>query len=148
MRALAVDGSRLAWGVTASGEVLVATPTSLYAGSEQLAWTSIEKVVWRPPVLTVAEVALVEGTGRSRSFELAEDSRLAETIRACVTTSVAWSARRALVPSGAVRLVGRRVPGRETLLWQTVWEQGSDHADPRVRQQAERWVDELSKTIG
>ena len=142
------DGRRLAWGLTTDGIPLVATPSSLYIGSERLPWTQVERVVWRPLTLTLIEVAEVEGTGRSRSWELALDSRLAETVRARVTSSVGWSDRRTLVPSGAVRLVGRRAPGRESLEWQTVWEPGTDRFDPLLRSQAEQWVEALRNTIG
>ena len=56
-------------------------------------------------------------------WSLAEDARLAETVRACVTSSVGWSDQRGSSARPAdVRLVGRRVPGRDALEWQTVWE--------------------------
>jgi hypothetical protein len=148
VRALAPDERRLAWGLAADGTPLVATPTALYAGSLRLPWTSVEKVVWRPPVLTVSEVADVEGSGPAHTWELAQDSRLAETVRAQVTSSVAWSDRRALQPRGHVRLVGRRVPGEDRLLWQTVWEPGTDPSDPALRAQAEAQLVGLRKTIG
>ena len=142
------DERRLAWGITSEGVALVATASTLYVGSEQLPWTQVERVVWRPSTLTVHEVAEVEGTGRARTWELVEDAHLAETIQARVTSSVGWSDRRMLQPSGAVRLVGRRAPGLEVLQWQIVWEPGTDPADPALRTQAEQWVDALRKTIG
>lgn len=148
VRAVVTDERRLAWGLTTDGTPLVATASCLYVGSEQLPWTQVERVVWRPSVLTLIEVAEVEGTGRARSWEVAEDARLAETVRARVTSSVGWSDRRVLAPAGAVRLVGRRTPGREALEWQTVWEPGTDPFDPSLRAQAEQWVEALRKTIG
>ena len=148
VRALVTDERRLAWGVTTDGVALVATASNLYVGSEQLAWTQVERVVWQPSTLTVIEVAEVEGTGRSRSWELALESQLAETVRARVTSSVGWSDRRVLEPAGAVRLVGRRSPGRDSLEWQLVWEPGTDPSDPRLRAQAEHWLEALRKTIG
>jgi hypothetical protein len=148
VRALAPEERRLAWGVASDGTPLVATATSLYAGSRQLPWTSVEKVVWRPPALTVTEVSDVEGTGTSHAWEVAQDHRLAETIHSQVTSSVAWSDRRALQPRGHVRLVGRRVPGQDRLLWQTVWEAGTDRNDPSLRAQTEQQLEGLRKTIG
>lgn len=148
VRALDTDERRLAWGVTTEGLALVATASCLHVAGERLPWTQVERVVWRPSTLTITEVAEVEGSGRSRSWELADDARLAETVQARVTSSVGWSDRRTLVPSGAVRLVGRRAPGREVLEWQVVWEPGTDPSDPSLRAQAEQWVEALRKTIG
>lgn len=143
-----MDERRLAWAVTVEGVPLVATASALYVGPERLAWTAVERVGWQPPTLTLTEVAQVEGTGRSRSFELAADGRLAETVRERVTASVGWSDRRALSPSGSVRLVGRRTPGRDVLEWQTVWEPGTDPSDPALQAQVQEWVAALRKTIG
>jgi hypothetical protein len=148
VRNVSVDERRLAWAVTSAGGPLVATPTHLYVDGGRLPWTRIERVVWKPPTLTLIEVAPVAGTGRTRSFVLETDHRLAEIVRSRVTSSVGWSDRRTLVPSGAVRLVGRRTPGVDTLEWQTVWEPGTDPSDPALRAQAEEWVAALRKTIG
>lgn len=148
VRGLALDGRRLAWGLTDAGLPLVATPTQLHLGTEQLPWTAIEKIAWQPSTLTVHEVAEVAGTGRVRSFELASDAHLAETIRERVTASVGWSERRALAPHGHVRLVGRRVPGQDLLLWQVVWEPGTDPRDPHLQAQVADQLAGLRKTIG
>ena len=144
----AVDDRRLAWGVTEDGVTLVAAPTCLYVDGEPLLWTAVEKVGWAAPLLRVTEIAEVEGTGRVHLWELAEDHRLSETIRERVTASVAWSDVRALSPAGAVRLVGRRVPGEELLTWQTVWQEGTDPADPRLRAQVDALVEGLRRAIG
>ena len=140
---------RLAWGLAGDGVALVATPTRLLLpGAESLDWTMIEKAVWRPPVLTVTEVAEVEGTGRERTFTIGEDARLAEVVRARVTSSVAWSDRRKLDPRGAVRVVGRRVPGEDALRWQLVFDRQTDLSDPLVRAQARAFLDAVRRTIG
>jgi hypothetical protein len=145
---LKTDERRLAWGITAEHLPLVATPSALYLGHEQVPWTQVERISWKPSTLTIIEVADVEGTGRTRSFVLTEDARLAETIRARVTSSVAWSDRRSLHPSGAVRLVGRRVPGQDLLVWQQVYEPGTDPHDPFLRAQVDQMLDALRRTIG
>lgn len=145
----AVPARRLAWGVTEGGLALVASDDALHVGpDEALPWTEVEKVAWRAPALTVTEVSEVEGSGRSRTFVLTDDHHLAEVVRARVTSSVAWSDRRRLEPAGHVRLVGRRVPGQEQLRWQTVFEQSADAVDPAKRDQVERIVASLRRTIG
>ena len=145
---LPTDGRRLAWGLTSDGTALVATPTSLYAGSMSLPWTDIERVSWVPSTLTVTEVSQIEGTGARHSWELAQDGRLAEAVRAQVTSSIGWSDRRSLHPAGHVRVVGRRVPGADALLWQLAFAPGTDADDPALRAQAEQIVAELRRTIG
>lgn len=148
VRAVATQERRIAWSVLADGGVLVATSQALYDGTTRLAWTDVERVRWSPPVLTVVEAAPVEGTGPARVWQLDVDHQLAETVRACVLASVVWSERRALSPAGAVRLVGRRVPGQEALGWQLVWQPGTDPEDPALVAQAEAMVLGLRKTIG
>ena len=148
VRSLRLDERRLAWAVTDSGTAVVATPTSLLAGSVVLPWTSIAKVSWEPPVLVLREVAEVEDAGEQHRFVLAEDSRLAEVVRAQVTSSVAWSDVRRLEPRGKVRVVARRVPGQDALLWQTVWLEGTDPSAPLLRAQAEELVAALRGTLG
>ena len=144
----AVPERRLAWGTAEDGAVLVATPTALYVDGAPLAWSGIEKVGWVHPLLRVTEVAEVEGTGAVRMWDLAEDHRLAETIRERVTASVAWSDVRKLSSGGAVRLVGRRLPGQDLLVWQVFWQPGTDPSDPVLRAEVDAHLDALRKTIG
>ncbi len=144
VRGLPTDQRRLAWGVTTENLPLVATDSALHLGPEALPWTQIERISWKPSVLTVVEAADVEGTGRTRSWELATDARLAEVIRARVTSSIGWTDRRALPSGGHVRLVGRRTPGQDALQWQSVWDRpGRPDADL-----VDHWIAELRKTIG
>ena len=146
--ALRTDERREAWGLTPEGVPLVATASALYVGTAVLPWTQVEKVSWVPPRLLLTEVSEVEGAGLVRSFELEQDAHLAEVVRTRVTSSIGWSDRRVLVPTGAVRLVGRRAPGQDALVWQLVFEPGTDPHDPLVRAQAEQHVEELRRTIG
>jgi hypothetical protein len=144
----AVADRRLAWGLTEDGVALVASPTCLHVGPEQLPWTSVERVGWAEPTLRVVEIAEVEGTGRVHLWDLAEDHGLSTTIRERVTASIAWSDVRKLAPAGSVRLVGRRVPGQELLTWQTVWLAGTDPRDPLLRAQVDAAVIALQRSVG
>jgi hypothetical protein len=144
----AVSDRRLAWGVTEDGLALVASPTCLHVGAEQLAWTDVEKVGWADPLLRLTEMAEVAGAGRVHLWELAEEHGLAETVRERVTASIAWSDVRRLQPDGEVRLVGRRVPGQDLLVWQAVWQEGTDPSDPLLRTQVESMVTGLRASIG
>ena len=148
VRALAPTERHLGWALAEDGTPLVATPISLYAGELVLPWTQVAKVSWRPPMLAVREVAAVEDAGVEHRFALADDERLAEVVRTQVTSSVAWSDVRRLQPTGKVRLVGRRVPGTDALLWQVVWLEGTDPADPALRAQADAHVAALRGSLG
>jgi len=139
---------RLAWGVTDEGLPVVATPSALHFGDEVLPWVRVEKAVWAPPLLSVREVDVREGAGRAHRFHLDEERDLAGTVRTCVTSSVGWSEVRTLPGGGKVRVVGRRVPGRDAMEWQAVHLEGTDPDDPTVREQVERLVAALRATLG
>jgi hypothetical protein len=148
VRAVETAERRLAWGLTDDGVALVATASALHVGDQELPWWRVEKAAWQPPLLTVIEVAEVEGTGTRRAWSLAQDSRLAEVVHGSVTSSVAWSDYRKLPVGGRVRLVGRRVPERDPLEWQVVWQSAQAAADPALRALAASWVEALRTTIG
>ena len=146
---LAPGDRRLAWAMTVSGDPVVASDLALHLpGSESLPWSSVERVSWRRPLLEVLHVALVEGSGQRWSLELADEHGLAEVVRSRVTSSVAWSNHLRLRPSGGVRIVGRRLPGRDDLDWQLVFDAGTDPHDPALRAQAEAAAAEARRTLG
>jgi hypothetical protein len=148
VKALAPDERRLAWGLTVDGTPIVATPQALYAGDLRIPWVQVEKAGWQPPVLTVREVAEVDGAGSVHTWELAEDKDLAGVVRTQVTSSIGWSDRRRLPGKGALRVVGRRVPGEDALLWQVVYIEGADPDDPVNQAHADQLVAGLRATLG
>ena len=139
---------RLAWAVTGDGQALVATPTRLLLPTGPLDWVGVERASWKPPLLVVTEVAEVEGSGRRHELALTDQASFVEVVRARVTSSVAWSDRRRLEPTGSVRLVGRRVPGEDALVWQLAFDGDADPSDPFVRAQAAAHLEAVRRTIG
>jgi hypothetical protein len=151
VRAVTLDPleRRLAWGVTTSGQAVVATDRALHLPEQDpLPWWEVERASWQRPQLVVLRVAPVQGTGQRWTVELAEEHQLAEVIRAQVTTSVAWSTHLRLAPAGGVRIVGRRRPGQDALDWQLVFDAGTDAGDPALRAQAEAAMLDAQRTIG
>ena len=154
VRAVALDSGerRVDYALTTSGEAVVATDRGLrLPGVALLAWEQIERASFARPVLTVLELAEVEGTGTRHSLELDladEQTDLPATVRARVAASVAWSSHIRLAPAGGVRIVGRRRRGLEVLDWQLVFDQGTDPHDPQVRAQAEQHLAVARRTIG
>lgn len=140
---------RAGWAVTEAGEPVVATDRALLLpGGVRLEWPQVERVSWRPPQLTVLEVAGVEGTGARHVLVLTEQADLPEVVHTRVTASVAWTAHERLSPTGGVRIVGRRVPGQEVLTWQLVYDAGTDLDDPLVRAQAHARLEQARRSIG
>jgi hypothetical protein len=151
VRAVALDPGerRLAAGVTAQGDAVVATDLGLrLPGLPRLAWADIERATWRRPLLGITRVATVDGSGTRCELELVDEGALPEVVRSQVTASIAWSNHVKLSPAGGVRLVGRRRPGQELLDWQLVFDVGTDPEDPQLRAQAEELVLDARRTIG
>ncbi len=110
-------------------------------GPERIGWHLVDKAVWRGGTLTViaaedpGDGVLVELP--PRSVRLAEPRDLPPTVRARVERSIAYTRYHKLAPAGGVRVVGRRVPGRDGLSWQLVFDAGTDRNDPLLRVQAD-----------
>lgn len=149
-RALQPGERRAGWGVTATGDTLVATDLGLYLPGTpgRVDWPDVEKAAWQRPHLEITEVAEVSGTGRRWRFELADEGGLPDLVRSKVSASVAWTTHVPLTPEGGVRVVGRRRPGREVLDWQLVYDQGIDRHDPAVQARAEAALLDARRTIG
>ncbi|MDQ1677769.1 MAG: hypothetical protein QOC93_2913 [Actinomycetota bacterium] len=118
-----------AWGRTADGGVLVATPLGLWVPeSGRLGWHELHKARWDSGVLTLVLGVEAEPGVREdappRRFVLAEPGNLPAEIRTRVTRSVAFTAHHPL-PTGGVRIVARRVPGRDGLDWVVRYDPGT-----------------------
>jgi hypothetical protein len=156
VRAVAVPQGdrRSGWALTEDGEPVVATTLGLLLpGRALVPWADVERATWQRPVLQVRELAPgaapVSGTGRVTMLRLTEDDGgLPQLVHAGVTGSVAWSTRVRFEPAGGARVVGRRQSGSDDLRWQTVYDEGTDTADPRVRAQAQAFVERSRRTIG
>jgi hypothetical protein len=118
-----------AWGRSASDEVLVATPLGLWVpDSGRLGWHEIHKARWDSGVLTlvlgVESEPGVREDAPPRRYVLAEPGNLPAEVRTRVTRSVAFTSHHAL-ESGGVRIVARRVPGRDGLDWVVRYDPGT-----------------------
>jgi hypothetical protein len=151
VRAVALDPGerRLGWALTTTGGPVLATDVGLrLPDGGRWDWPDVERVSWRRPVLVVVRVSESEGAGPRVQLELAEEEALADVVRSQVTASIAWSDHVRLVPSGGVRVVGRRRPGQDLLEWQLVFDAGTDPRDPGLRAQAEGAVLRARRTVG
>jgi len=114
----------LAWGQAVTGQVLVATPRGLHIVGERahrlVPWHEISKATWAERKLTVIEARPLEGNeiGDERPWQLEfdEPGGIPVVLRQRVESSVVVTVHRKL--GGGVRLIGRKVPGQDGLLWQ------------------------------
>ena len=132
--ALEPDERVLAWAAVSSPEgALVATNLGLWLpDGKRLGWHEVHKAAWsgRELRITPAEVAeersgytvLVDGP--VLGFLLLEPGELPDQVRTRVTRSVAYTSHHPL-NAGGVRVVGRRVPGRNGLSWAVRYDGGT-----------------------
>ena len=133
--ALDRDERVVAWAGLADDRALVATNRGLWVPERgRLGWHEIHKAAWsgRELRITPAEVAeerddytvLVDGP--IVAFLLLEPGELPDQVRTRVTKSVAYTTHHPL-PSGAggVRVVGRRVTGKDGLSWAVRYDSGT-----------------------
>ena len=147
------DERVVSWASTADGDAVVATPLGLWVpgGTARLPWHLVTKATWRDGILTVI-AATDAGDGvlteqPPRSVGLAKPRDLPQTVRVRVERGIAFT-RRYPVPGGGVRVVGRRVPGRDGISWQLVFDGGADPRDPDVRARAAAAVERSRSEIG
>ena len=137
------------WALTAGREPVVASVQALHLpGRDPIAWHLIAKATWRRPVITVTEIAAVDGDGTVTTVELSEDGDLPEVVNARVSASIAWTNHVRLGPHTGVRIVGRRRAGLDALEWQHVLDKGTDPADAGVRAQVDQLLADAQRSIG
>jgi hypothetical protein len=98
----------------------------------RLGWHEIHKVAWsgRELRVTPAEVAEVRDDyavlvdGPVVGFLLLEPGEVPDQVRTRVTRSVAYTSHHPM-PTGGVRVVGRRVPGENGLSWAVRYDAGT-----------------------
>ena len=141
------DERVLAWASVDDDAALVATNRGLWlpiasSGSSRLGWHEIHKATWTDGVLTLVaadSAPLVDGSDISVSvdtsperYKLDDPGLLPKRIRERVTASVAYTSLHQLPGGGAVRVVGRRVSGRDGLSWFVRYEGVVNRTDPAV----------------
>lgn len=153
------DERVVSWAPTPNGAV-VATPLGLWLPGvpDRLPWHLIDKATWRSNVLTLT-TAVDPGDGvlveqPPTSVRLDQPRDIPETVRVRVEKAIAFTRHHPLPGAeGAgvrrgVRVVGRRVPGRDGVSWQLVFDAGVDRDDPAVRAAASAYVDQARAEVG
>lgn len=123
--ALLEPGERvLSWADTADGGVVVATPRGLWwpfpEGARRIGWQYVSKASWQGDAgLSVVEAEIEESLIHDRpavSVQLSVPRDLPSVVRKRVNANIVKTELLA-VDGGAVRFVGRKVPGEDGLVW-------------------------------
>lgn len=148
------DERVVSWASAAGGGAVVATPLGLWLpGTDRLPWHLVIKATWREGALTVVP-AVDAGDGvldpqPPRSVRLDVPRDLPQTVRVRVQRGISFTRHHPLPGTdGGVRVVGRRVPGRDGVSWQLVFDAGVDRDDPAVRAAAAAYVESARVELG
>lgn len=149
------DERVVAWASTVEPDVaVVATTRGLWLpGRDRLGWHQIHKATWAGSRLTViAAVAVSEAEGYTVMADdtpvvvaLTGPADVPAEVRDRVTRSVAYTAHHELAGGGGVRVVARRVPGANGVVWHARYDEGTDTADPDVVAQTTELVAEAAR---
>jgi hypothetical protein len=143
----------IAWAHAAEGSSLVATDRALRVtgpqGDIRLDWHQIAEATWRESVLRV--VAGQAQPGRPpliHTWLLQRPGLLPDAVRDRVTASIVVNRHVRLVGRSGVRILGRRAPGVDGLVWTLRFDPDLDPADPTLRALADAELAELRQQLG
>jgi hypothetical protein len=151
------DERVVSWAPAAGGAV-VATPLGLWLPGhpQRLPWHLLDKATWKDGALTLVP-AVDPGDGvlveqPPIAVRLDQPRDIPQTVRVRVQKAIAFTRHHPLStdpgPRRGVRVVGRRVPGRDGVSWQLVFDPGVDRDDPEVRAVAGAYVDQARAELG
>lgn len=131
------------------GSSLVATDRGLVAVGVRLDWSSITHAQWYDEESALA-VTWVDETGalQLRSFGVEEAGLLPETVHERVTATILLSRHLRVAGSRGVRVVARRQPGTDDLLWQVLPDPDIDATAPDVRAQVDAVMRQMANELG
>ncbi|RCV55977.1 hypothetical protein [Marinitenerispora sediminis] len=137
----------LARGTTPEGELVATTRALHLPDGRAVPWQDVDQIRWTGAGFTFVE----EGAGE-HTYTVTEPGRLAETVYERVTASILFTQHVPLTgdaddPRGA-RLVARRPPDGEDVLWRVYYDEGVDPTDPAVRERAARALTEVRDQMG
>jgi hypothetical protein len=154
--ALERDERVLAWAPTAGAAVVVTNRGLWLPDSPRLGWHEIHKAAWADGTLTVTPATMTPGPDYAIASDatpvtvtLAEPGMVPRRVRERVTASVAFTSVYPVPDGGSARVVGRRVSGRDGLIWSVRFEGTAGHQedDPAVRASVDQFVASSKSSI-
>jgi hypothetical protein len=141
---------------TTDGRWVVATSASLIVGSlddgdsspaRRLPWERIGAASWRDDALELS-VSFPQHSPERMVLRFDEPQRLPEAVRDRVTSSIVVNEHVRIDGRLGVRIVGRRRPAQEALIWTLAFDRGLDPDDPWIRGRAEEELERLREMTG
>lgn len=132
------------------GSWVAATQRALLLPGRRVDWPTVAHAEWSDEdrVLTVDRMGTAGGMPEHVRLALDEPGRLPEVLRERVTTSIVASRHIVVAGRAGVRVVARRVPGADELVWQVVVDRELDPGDARVQAAGETGISELRRELG
>jgi hypothetical protein len=157
--ALERDERVVAWaradGPEPPSAVVVTTRGVWLPGHDRVPWHAIHKATWSASRLTLVPSVRVDqcdgydvmADGDPMAVALTDPQDVPHEVRTRVTRSVAYTSHHPFPEGGGVRVVGRRVAGRNGLEWHVRFDDGTDTADPEVKAATAALVAEASAPV-
>jgi hypothetical protein len=132
------------------GTWVAATQRALLLPGRRVEWSTITHAEWSDDgaTLTVDEFGTAGGDPGTCRLVLDEPGRLPEVVRERVTASIVASRHAAVRGRAGVRVVARRAPGSDEVVWQVVVDRELDPADPGVQAASEAAIADLRRELG
>lgn len=139
----------ITYGVTQDGAYVVATDRALHLPTgPRVGWERVEHAAWQGGWLHVRETAELGEQAREHHVRLAEPRALPEAVRERVQASIVVNQYARLDAERGVRIVGRRRPGDDVVVWTLVFDAGLDPRDPGLRAHAEQVLEDVRRQTG
>ena len=140
----------LASALLADGSWVAATRDALLLPGRRIDWASVAHAEWSDDdaMLRIDQLGGTAGEQDTSQLVVDEPGRLPETVRERVMASIVASRHVAIQGRAGVRVVARRAPGEEALVWQVVVDRGLDPADPGVIAAGEAAIADLRRDLG
>ncbi|MDQ1585505.1 MAG: hypothetical protein QOJ90_1838 [Actinomycetota bacterium] len=137
----------LAFARLADGGWVVATGTELIAEDLRLHWDRIARVEWDGESSTLL-IEQVDVPGGPLSWVLDDEpGHLPEVIRERVTDSIVVTRHVRVQGRFGVRVIARRAPGSDELVWQVVVDPGLDPGSGQVQAATSATIAELAAEL-
>lgn len=139
----------ISYAVGADGYV-VATDRALHlpGGEPRIGWEHIEHAEWQRGGLHVRETAPFGEAPKEHAVRVTDSRTLPEVVRERVTSTIVVNQHAPLHGNLGVRVVGRRSPATDDVVWTLVFDSGLDPRDPELRARASQLLEEVRQQTG
>lgn len=136
------------WVVATADTLIVGPPADSDSDSaRRLPWERIGAASWRDDALEVS-VSFPQRQPERMVLRFDEPERLPEAVRDRVTSSIVVNEHVRIDGRLGVRIVGRRRPAQQALIWTLAFDRGLDPDDPWIRGRAEEELERLREMTG